>query len=361
MLKKTVSLLLVTILLVTATPVMGGDLGEFASKAEKIAGEAGKLIGAFEQIIQAFSKISGETNKVGRVFDPKMDPNYVKLRQGEIERQRQRYLEAKKEYENSGWYEFIDKPARKKRMEEEERKWRDEQARWEQEKYKFKKKVADETSNVSIFRKPDRNQQKMEQFDRYMLTVMENEKKKLDKARKAYEDCWGIRFLKKARLKKEYEAQKKRYNEQLAKFEKMLDGEVLSPWGYVSSSELKNNSGKTKKYQENTKKNNVQANDWAGKARELEKMYQKNRNAIFGSSAGQFGGVVMGPASGPGTPPFVPETISHAGYWTGQFAGHGVDRKVARRKAYVEGKPVEKTRAKTYRGRSIGIDTSDDM
>ena len=354
MFKKTVSLLLVTILLVTATPVLGGDLGEFASKAEKIAGEAGKLIGAFSQIINAFSKISGETNKVGRVFDPKMDPNYVKLRQGEIERQRQRYLAAKKEYDNSGWYEFIDKPARKKRMEEEERKWRDEQARWEQEKYKFKKKVADETSNVSIFRKPDRNQQKMEQFNRYMRTVMANEEKRLKKAKQAYEDCWGIWFLKKARLKKEYEAAQKRYNAQLAKFEKQLDGEVLSPWGYVSSSELNTRGGRTKKYK-------VKADDWAGKARELEKKYQKNRGAIFGSSAGQFGGVIMGPMTGPGTPPFVPETISHAGYWTGHYAGHGTDRKVARRKAYVEGKPVEKTRAKTYRGRSIGIDTSDDM
>ncbi len=349
--QRVMATVIITVMMLTASgPAIGGGFSKFADKAENVVKNAESIIGSIGLILQAFSKVSDEVNKVGRQMDPKFKPEYVRMRQRNIERKQKEYREAKQRYDDSGWWEFLDKGDRKKEMEDAEKKWMEDRAKWEREQYQFKKKLSDEAENNLFFRKSDRKKQAIEQLRRYGETVLEYERKKMKQMKYEYEDTWGIRFLKKRELKKKYEEQKEIYENKLAAYEaELIKNSQDTPWDYFAPNKLRQMSDQTGNINDRVK-------SW-------ENGYKKNRTAIISSQGGAAGGIAAGQAAGPGIP-ILSELIALFGAFTGQESGHGVDRRLYRRRQFVErsqSQGADYQPPKAYEGHRIELDTSNDM
>ena len=184
-------------------------------------GKIGDVVKDVGDIIDSGRTIVDEINKIGDVVDPKMNPNYVALKTREIGRALEEYQEAKRRYEDTGWYRPFARSSRKKEMERAKQEYLDKVEAFSQAKVDFDYDVYQNTSGYMIWRKPARKnkwQNSLRNHSEFLLNCADH---KLRKAQQEYDDASWIFFWNKLGKKKKLEQAKADYDSTLEYVERL--------------------------------------------------------------------------------------------------------------------------------------------
>ena len=228
--------LVLALVLVMSLSFAGPSVADTMEDIRDTTSKIGDVLKDVGDIFDAGRTIYDEVNKIGSVADPKMNPNYVMLKRREIQRALENYQEAKRRYNDTGWYRPFARKSRKKEMKRALEENLDKVESFSQAQVNFKYDVYRNSDGVMIWRKPARKeswQNSLRSHSEFLLNRSDSEVKR---TKKEYDDAWWIFFWNKAAKKKAYEQAKDNYDMTREEVERMwMEAGLMSDSGWFSS------------------------------------------------------------------------------------------------------------------------------
>ena len=203
---------LITVLTFRPAPAAG-----FVDGLKDKAGEYKDTYEDAKDIVDVGKDVWDEANglfdKFNDAIDPKMNSYYLEMKKREIQRALDDYNEAKKLYENTGWYRPFAIRSRKKKMDEARDKYFDQVDALSKAKVNFAYDVWKNTGKFTFWREDDRKKAYRKALSEHCNFLLDCADEKVKRTRREYHDEWCIFFWAKFSKWRAYEDAREDYED----------------------------------------------------------------------------------------------------------------------------------------------------